>query len=573
MSVRNLFLICAALFFTALPLHAQSEARIKVISPGIDRLKEDLKFLVELSPTPALQKQWKTLDELIDSFAVGLNATDPIRVDLVFGKQSLGYEMHFPVEKLAGKDGFLLNLGDLGYSNKSLATGLYELSEGKGKKAKVVGFLRDANKYASIATAKEAVPAGLAHPITKDLTAYLEKGYDVALEMKNDPADKAGTAARLANFKELRKQLEAGITFKRDEDKNEFELRKLAAVQQFNEAERFLVESESLTVNWTTDIKEKKGHGDLRFSAMAGTKLQTSAELLASKPSYFANVKTPEKAAASIRMTLPLDELRTGHVKEFYKFFRPVMAKNLDERKTLTDPNRKTAAKKVADLIIDMVEAAIPNAVVDGILNLTEADGGKHTLVFGIRAADGKKADQVVELFSKVWPDLKVSLKTAEIGGASLHTLTLPDKRLERFQKFFPEEKQILVATSKDAVWIAVGTNAQAELTTAITAVEQPAPEKADPVVATFSANMAKLVAMVEAIRPEQPESTGPKTAAQKDAEKVRGLAEQAVKGCEPRLSMELKRNGNIIEATIDVTECALKVVGTLIADYSKVFN
>ena len=95
----------------------------------------------------------------------------------------------------------------------------------------------------------------------------------------------------------------------------------------------------------------------------------------------------------------------------------------------------------------------------------------------------------------------------------------------------------------------------------------------ADPVVAYFSANMTKLVGLLEALEPDRVEATGPKTPAQKEREKIRNLAEQAVKDCEPWLTSELKRNGNVIEGTLDVTECALKFVGTIIADFSKQFD
>jgi hypothetical protein len=570
-SVRNLFLLCLTVLLLAQPLHAQSEARIKVVSPGVDRLKEDLKYLVELSPTKTLKDQWnKTLKELIESFADGLDATRPIRVDLVFSKADVGYEMHFPLGKLEGKGGFLDNLKGFGINNKKLAQGLFELTQGTKKNLKTSGFLREANKHASIAPTQAAVPANMPHSITPALQAYLEKGYDVALELKNDPKDKAGMAARLANFKELRKQLEAGITFKRDEDKSTFELRKLAVVQNLNEAERFLVETELLTANWVTNVEGKKGRGELAFTALPETGLRSSAELLAAKPSYFANVKPPAKPAATGRLTFPVDELRVGHLKDFYKVVRPVFVKRLEGHASFKEADQKAAAKQAGDLIIDMLEAGLAHAVVDGILDLTEADGGKHTLIFGIRAADGKVADQIVSLFPKIWPGFEIKLDVAEIGGASLHTLTLPKKRLPRFQKFFPEETLIHVATSKDAVWIAIGTNAKADLTAAINAAADPAPAMVDPVVGSLSANMTKLVQLIEALEPDKAETTGPKTTAQKDREKIRNLAEQAVKGCEPWLSMELKRNDNVIDGTIDVTECALKVVGTLIADFAK---
>ena len=106
MSVRTFSLICAASLLFAPAANAQSEARIKVIQPGITRLEEDLKYLVELSPTPALKKQWKTLKDLIDSFAEGLDPVQPIRVDLVFGKKSLSYESHFPMTKLDAPTAF-----------------------------------------------------------------------------------------------------------------------------------------------------------------------------------------------------------------------------------------------------------------------------------------------------------------------------------------------------------------------------------------------------------------------------------------------------------------------------------
>jgi hypothetical protein len=292
--------------------------------------------------------------------------------------------------------------------------------------------------------------------------------------------------------------------------------------------------------------------------------------MLATKPSYFANVKPPAKPVATGRLNFPIDPLRAGHLTQFYKTFRPVLTKRLDGNATLKEADQKAAAKQVGDLVIDLLDAGIAVGAVDGFLDLTDAGDGKHSLLFGIRAANGQKADQVVDLFPKIWPGFKVDRKVAEVGGASLHTLTLPEKRLPRFQKFFPGESLIHVATSKDAVWVAIGSNAQADLTAAINATAEPAPATADPVVAYLSANMAKLVGLIEALEPDRVESTGPKTPAQKQRDKIRNLAEQAVKDCEPWLTSELKRNGNVIEGTLDVTECALKFVGTMIADFAK---
>lgn len=570
MSVRTFSLICAASLLFAPAANAQSEARIKIIQPGITRLEEDLKYLIELSPTPALKKQWKTVKELIDSFAVGLDPLQPMRVDLVFGKKSLAYESHFPVTKLEGPNGFLQNIADLGYKNKKEATGLFSLTEGAKGAAKQLGYLRDANKYGSIAPTKEAVPANLAHPITEALKAYLAKGYDIAAELKNDPADAKGLADRRANFKELRTQLEAGIKFKRDEDKNTFELRKLSVVQNLAEAERFLVETELLTMNWITDVVGKEGRGELSFAAIPGTDLHASAALLGAKPSQFSNVKAPETTLATGRINFTIDQLRTGHLKNFYKAFRPVLAAQLDGLESLTDADQKTAAKQAGDLLLNILDASATMGVLDGCMDLTAAGDGKHSFLGGIRAADGKAAEQILALFPRMLPGHEVKLNVATVAETSLHTLTVPAKRLTRFQKYFPGETVVFLATSKEAVWLAIGPNAQADLTAAITAATGPLPEMPDATIASFSANMAELVEFYDALAPEKAESKGPKTTAQKEREKIRGLAAQAVAGCEPRLTTAFKRNGNAIEGTSVVSECALKFVGTLIADFAK---
>ncbi|MEK6262489.1 MAG: hypothetical protein AABP62_28155, partial [Planctomycetota bacterium] len=284
-------------------------------------------------------------------------------------------------------------------------------------------------------------------------------------------------------------------------------------------------------------------------------------------------VKPPAKPAATCRLYFATDPAGVGYIMYLYKAIRPLLAKRLDGNTILKEADQKAAAKQAVDLIIDMLDAGLTIHAVDGFMDLTEAEGGKHTLLFGIRAADGKVADQIVSLFPKIWPGFEIKLNAVEVGGASLHTLTLPAKRLPRFQKFFPGETLIHVATSKDAVWIAIGTDVQADLMAAINAAAGPAPEMVDPIVGSFSANMTKVVALIEALEPEPAETTGPKTPAQKEREKIRKLAQQAVVDCEPRIAMELKRNGSVIEGTINVTECALKFVGTIIADFSKQFD
>jgi len=590
-SVRKFFyLALAAALLMVRVAGAQSEARFQFVQPGVDPLKADLKYLVELSPTPALQKQWaQTLEPLIDSFAEGIDPAKPLRVDVVFGKE-IGYELHFPIKKLEGKGGFIPNISGFGFVIKKIGDSLYSVTEagGKGAPAKKPVFMRYANGYASIAPTQAAIPATLPNPITdkaKGVQPLLEKGFDVLGWLKNSSVA-SDVAARRANFQELRKQLEAGLTARRNEDKNEFALRKLSLVQNLAEAERFIVETDELLVGWTTSATTKdapgKGKAEFSITPLAGTGLFDSTQLMAAKSSYFANVVISPKAVVAGKINFAIDPLRGEHLKGFHKAVRPVLEAQIDKRATIKDADQKKAVKEAANLLIDMLDEAIPLATADLFLDLHSAGEGKHTLICGVRAADGKKADGIMKLLPRVNAGRDVKMDIQKIGDdVSLHSVTVPERRQAAFHKLFPGESIIYVATSKDAVWGAAGVNAVEELTAAIKQAAEPAPEKVDPRVLYFSAHAARMVELLDIVRPEPQkiDETLPKDeqARQrqraKDLDQVRKLAVDATAKCDSIFSGEIKKDGKSIVGTIDVSECVLKFIGAVTADFAKVFQ
>ena len=589
-SVRNFLLL--ALTATLLMVRsavAQPEARFQVVQTGVDPLKADLKYLVELSPSTALKKQWKeTLEPLLDSFAEGLDPTKPIRVDVIVGKD-IGYEMHFPISKLDKKGGFIPNITGFGFNVKSLGPDLYSVTQagGKGAAAKNPMFMRYVNGYASIAMTQAAVPANMPHPITdkdKGVQPLIDKGYDVIGSMKNGVAP-ADLATRRKNFLELRKQLEAGLAFKRNEDKNDFAMRKLALVQNLDEGERFVVETEELTLGWTTTIADKdpgRGRAEFSISAIPGTDLAKSTEILAAKPSYFANVELSKTSVISGKLNFAVDALRVAHLKELYSTVRPVVEARIDKRPTIKEPAQKKAAKQAAGLLIDMLNEGLELGVADLFLDVRSAGDGKHTLICGVRSANGKKADELVKLLPQITVGRDVKLDIQKIGeDVSVHSVAIPKHRQEAFQKVFPGETMLYVATSKNAVWGAAGVNALAELEAAIKQTASAAPETVDPRVAYFSAHAGKLVDLIEIAKPEPQkiDTTLSKDEQkrleqlEKDLQKIRKLAVDATADCDAVFSGEVKKVGNKVEGSIDVSECVLKFIGSVTADFSKIFQ
>ena len=569
MFARKLAFFSICLFtIAANSAFAQPEARIRVVIPSISSVEEDLKWLVELSPTPDLKKQWKKIkNDLLGAFTQGVDDTKPLSVDLVFRKDELSYESRIPIKNLLGRnDGFLPSLTGMGYKNKAIGADFYEIFE-KGKKP---SYLRYDKNYAWMASVKQSIPTN--PPLaTLDLQPLLDLKKDVIAELKNDAA---GLEKRRENFQELRKQFEALIRFKRNEDPNAFQLRKLALTQQLNEAERFLVETEELRASWTTNatVPNGVGRGELSLTGLPGTDLAKSIEQFAVKPSYFANVTIHESPVAVGRITFPLDSVRVAHIQEFYKSVRPVVEAEIKKRPSASYSDAQKAATSTAtNTFIDMLEAGLGLGVVDGFIDCHAVASGKNVLVCGIRTADGKKADELVKILPELKSEWQVKLDVHEHGNVKIHELTVPQSRLESFQKIFPDQTILYVGTSTDAVWGAAGVEGLTHLKAAIDQAAQPAPATVEPVVMSYQVQVAQLVKLAEVIQKEIPEGTGKEAQQQrKDIEKYRKLAQDAMAGCDSLMRGELKRTDNKIEGFIELNDCVLKYVGSLIADGAK---
>jgi hypothetical protein len=576
--VRKLALFFVCLFgVTAGSVHAQSEARIRVVAHSITQVEDDLKWLIELSPTPELKKQWKTLKgDLLDAFTQGVDENRPISMDLVFRKDEMSYEPRIPISNLTDKKkGFLQNLNGIGFNDqKMVSTGFYEI----GEKKKKPFYLRYDKDYAWIATLKQSVPAN-PPAATADLQPLLDLQKDIIAELKNT-AD--GLPVRRDNFKELRKQFEALIKLRRNEDPKVFELRKLSLIQQLEEAERFIVESETMQVNWTTSVPKASGRGEISVSALPGTDLQKSIEEFGAKPSYFSNVALHANPLVVGKLNFPLDALRTAHVKDFYKAVRPKLEAEIDARPAPATESQKTALKQAMNKFFDMLDAGAALGVVDSFADAHAVAAGKNVLICGIRAADGKVADEIVKLLPQFRSDWKVTPDAMEHAGVSIHELTVPKTRLDAFQKVFAGESVIYVGTSKDAVWGAAGVDAVTHLKAAIDQAAQPLPEQADPTVVSYRVQVAKLVQLMEIIQESGPvdaaakpkDDAAPKTKEQKEEQqrqkevvKYRKLAQDAMSGCESLMHGELKRFDNKVEGFIEMNECVLKYIGSVVAD------
>jgi hypothetical protein len=576
----GLVLAVVGLFFGA-PASAEDQPKITIVSAGVQRLRDDLKYLVSLAPT-SLQKQWETLDATLQGFEQGVSQELPIRLDLVLAGSAAEYQLKVPVAQFGGRGGFEENLESFGYTVTEVknAPGLFELKQtpprGRAKRPTTTPaakpyFMRLLNGVGFFAETQAALPANLPG-LTEGLgiaELVTSQNVDVAAQIEN-PVE--GLEQRRTSFRKLREQLEAAIKFKRGESEDDFALRKVSSAQSFNEAERFLLESQLLKILWTTDVARKSGLGELTMSAIGGTSLAESIQLLCQQPGYFENVTLHDDAVFSGKIHFAIDPMRSQHAADLYPKLLRVLQAQMDSRPNLNDEG-KAAAKDGIARIFEMLTEALPLKRLEAMVDLHRSSGGKHTGVVGIRAADGTKAAAALALLPIIRSGWKWQAETGTHEGATLHQLTVAPHRMKEFEALFGGEAVIHVATDQDAVWAASGVGSLDALKTAITEVKAAPPASPSPVFLNVKIQFEPLIQVLDVLASSAPPPATPLDKAAQLAEKqrtrLRKLALEAFKGGEARLEAKLEKQGDEVRGQLSITEGVLRFVGGSIADFA----
>jgi hypothetical protein len=553
------------------------EPKITIGAASAARLRADLKYLAELAPVP-LNKKWATLEATLLSFEEGVNADGPLQLDFYFAGKGLKFGAAIPVTKMTGNGGFINNLQSFGFTvGKPDASGLMEVKQAqanvRGKKAAAPAgpapkpfYMREltGSKYAVMHSEAAGIPANLPDPSIA-LKAWVTDPIDVAVRLKNDAA---GLKSRQENFAAMRKELEAAIQFKRTDTEAAIELRKLSLRQHLAEAERFLVESENLSATWVTDAAKQLAKGEMVLSALPGTSLESSIQLLCNKPSAFANVKFHPQPALQARVNMAVDDLRAGHAKEFYPVLQPVLNAEIDARPALSAAG-KAAGKKALGVLFEMLNESIPLRVLDAFIDVHATDDGKNGVICGIRTADGTKATAALEQFPSIREDgWKFQKSVSEHGGVTIHAMTVAPHRMDEFRAICGGEPTVLIGVSKDIVWGAAGKDAMTKLKTAIDQAALPLPEKTDPVFASVQMRIAPWIEVLDIMRQKEPKPAATDKTAQeteRQRTKLRKIAKDAFAPADDMLEVSLRREEDQVLGTLNASPGIQRFIGSVL--------
>lgn len=458
------------------PAHA---TQLHAALNSTNELMADLKFLCELAG-PQGVKGWKLLEPFLEETFAGTDPARPVVVDVLFNANGSDIRAHFPLlvdpKKPLGTK-FLTNLAGIGIPNKRLTAGFYQLGGGAEpmKGAAFNGFLRLLNPpitYASIATDRNLVPANLPDPTRGAVVAaLLAKKYDVGLMMKNPKQAEADQKARRADFQKAKENLLAGLKKKPEDTPEAFAVQKALLEHNLGELERFIAESDELTLGWITDAPKKDARLDLELAAIPGSALDASAKLLGQKPGMFSSVPRSPDAILSGRLHFPLDEFRQSSLVSSMPLYRAAADADI-AASTTKSAEQKEAMKLASKLFFDMVDAEVKVGVIDALIEMSQANGEKSNLVFGIKAKDGQALKAILELIPKMNADYKLQLDVETAGDYAIHSIQIPENH-EDFEMIFGKGAPVFVATGPNAWWVAVGAKSKDQLKQALGAAGQ----------------------------------------------------------------------------------------------------
>jgi hypothetical protein len=546
---------------------AQVYPTVSIVVKSTQEVEDDLKFIVTSSGAKGVA-QWKNIQQLMPVFLGGIDSGKPIRVDLVFIKGAMEMRFVIPYE-MPNEKALVENVVSFAGTTKAkrLKTGYYRID---GKAFKCYVRVIKAEGYAIISSNPDLVPATFKGPLVP-IAPLIKADYDVGAIVKNDAKE---AEARKQVMSDLREEVDGTLKKKENETAGEFELRKVALGHQIDELERLFVESDQLSLGWTTDVSKKEGRLNLELTALPETALAKSIENLAADPSLFAAVERTDNTIFFGRVNHSLDPMRQANISEILKLMRVQADVEIDKSALVKEEHRE-ALKEAGGLIFDILVDGSKMGVIDGFANVEQTDGNR-VITGGIRIADSAAALKVLETLKKT--DAEVTLNAVKNEGLSLHRLKFGDNYGGPLRELLGVSELLIAFPSEDVVLFAGGGKAEDRLKTVTAAIGAAAQPEND---GTFIETWAKAKPWIEILKERRlriekengfdlKKLTDAEQKAWKEDVELREEAIQVFSAGHDTIHMKLQRKDQKVVGVTTLAEDFLKLVGLQIARFSE---
>jgi hypothetical protein len=525
------------------PAAGPQQPSMTMVLKSVDELYNDLRYILMLSTGPKVPNAWTKLKDVLDLYVEGVDKTQPIVIEYKVRNSKFKQVLQVPIQNLRA---FLSNIKQLGVKTKPVpGAGVPDFYQVSGLTS---GYLRVlGGKVAIFAEDRADLLGSPAAPAA--LVATLAKQYDTGAAIENTPQ---GMPERKQAMQDIVKEVLASLKPSKDETPEEFQLRKATVEHQMAEIERFYVEAAQILMGWTTNAPQHVGVLNITLSTIPGTSLEKSLQLVGSAPSYFAGYQIDQNAPLSGVVNFALDELRQRNFQASLKLSRPVALQQI-AKNTKLDAQQKTHAQQVSDLIHDVLEHAATNGLLDGFVDARPAANNLYAAVGGLRV------DGAIVLRGLQGIKDGVQMGVDREGDVEIHSVALPANR-PGLEELFGKNAAILVGTSPQAVWYAVGPDAMPRLKEAIQKLTQPPTAKVPSPALAFHVKFGPWVTVAERHR-------GPKKLKKGDID-IGKLALDAFKHGADTMSFRLERVENRAEVHMQINEGVFRFVGAVMAQF-----
>lgn len=440
---------------------------VTVMFTNANEFLADLKFLMGEG-----HDEDKALENLqvllLDPYLVGLDPKNPP----VPGDKPSGAVVYLENAKLqtvllfpvSNEEEFFNTISDVGIDSKAEAGGFYSISgEIYGG-----GHARVANGYVYFAESKELLLRNLPKPegLFQD---FLKKKYDVAALIDGTSTS---TEQRREAFGTFRKETTGSFKKLKNESDLDFKIRQSIVEFQLDEIERYFSESKTIELGWMTDVAGKRGVAHVELEALPETSLAETINVLEQTDGNANTTVTKDFVSFSSSHFL-FDEMRQTHMLAISKLLREKAHEQIGEEKQIADADKENA-KKVSDLLFDLMDANTTDGTLFGWLKVLKNDEAQHTL---LGQTTVKNVPQVVKVLT-------------DSGIAEMNVDTVADKadihKVAMYGDYtglkgqFGDDLAVYFATGtgelQDRVWVGLGYNAIAEIKKAIDANEPAGP-------------------------------------------------------------------------------------------------
>ncbi len=478
-SFRLQILMAFAVIAFSLPVctfaaeEAEKENKVTMMIIGADRLLEDVEYMVQ--DLASRNKIWKEkVEENIELFLEGIDREQPVRIDVFFDEKSGEfYRPFFPITDV--KD-FRNNVEAFGVTNKPIARDVYSLGDA------FEGFMKVAKDYALFAPKDQRATIDPNVPeIQAPIEPLTKADYDAGVIISHD---KAGMEARRKSMAEVRKNIISGIKKKSTESVEEFEFRKLLAVNRIDNFERLYSEVKYLEAGWVTEPSKKTGVGTLILSGIEGTDLAGTIAAIPELKTSFHTIPETKDFVASGRMLSPISAANQEQIKATIEAYQPVAEIRIDRKEDLNDKQKKAAKDAIAKLI-PILEDGLTLGSIDGFVEFRriEKDNSNslHDMVAGMNAKSGRDIEEVIKMLPEIRDTYKTKMDTATVGDFHFHEFVLEDNVPPMFKSLFGSPCHFHIATSEKMVLFSIGEKSKPWLEEMVDLVikteEQKAPE------------------------------------------------------------------------------------------------